>query len=171
MQGKRKARKVVGPGRWFQFHHSSLRVNVEAPGKICVVWDGDSETVLVKTSCVRKAGRPGTRTPSPRPRPEVVRRTHPACVTSEAELQFDVCALPPPPPRLRYEEIDLETGIVESRRDPVPLEDVYPIHMILENKDGIQGSCRYFKERKNITNDIRTKMLQPRCTMVEAFGR
>ncbi|XP_057604744.1 general transcription factor 3C polypeptide 1 isoform X2 [Hippopotamus amphibius kiboko] len=71
----------------------------------------------------------------------------------------------------RYEEIDLETGILESRRDPVPLEDVYPIHMILENKDGIQGSCRYFKERKNITNDIRTKMLQPRCTMVEAFGR
>uniref|UniRef100_A0A8C9DDC2 Ral transcription factor IIIC subunit 1 n=1 Tax=Prolemur simus TaxID=1328070 RepID=A0A8C9DDC2_PROSS len=71
----------------------------------------------------------------------------------------------------RYEEIDLETGILESRRDPVPLEDVYPIHMILENKDGIQGSCRYFKERKNITNDIRTKSLQPRCTMVEAFDR
>ncbi|XP_021567113.1 general transcription factor 3C polypeptide 1 [Carlito syrichta] len=43
--------------------------------------------------------------------------------------------------------------------------------MILENKDGIQGSCRYFKERKNITNDIRTKSLQPRCTMVEAFDR
>ncbi|XP_040829101.1 general transcription factor 3C polypeptide 1 [Ochotona curzoniae] len=71
----------------------------------------------------------------------------------------------------RYEEIDLETGILESRRDPVPLEDVYPIHMILENKDGIQGSCRYFKERKNITNDIRTKALQPRCTMAEAFDR
>ncbi|XP_047388879.1 general transcription factor 3C polypeptide 1 isoform X3 [Sciurus carolinensis] len=71
----------------------------------------------------------------------------------------------------RYEEIDLETGILESRRDPVPLEDVYPIHMILENKDGIQGSCRYFKERKNITNNIRTKSLQPRCTMVEAFDR
>nr|XP_035922093.1 general transcription factor 3C polypeptide 1 isoform X1 [Halichoerus grypus] len=71
----------------------------------------------------------------------------------------------------RYEEIDLETGILESRRDPVALEDVYPIHMILENKDGIQGSCRYFKERKNITSDIRTKSLQPRCMMVEAFGR
>ncbi|XP_076997566.1 general transcription factor 3C polypeptide 1 isoform X2 [Tamandua tetradactyla] len=71
----------------------------------------------------------------------------------------------------RYEEIDLETGILESRRDPIPLEDVYPIHMILENKDGIQGSCQYFKERKNITNDIRTKSLQPRCTVVEAFGR
>ncbi|KAM9208609.1 general transcription factor 3C polypeptide 1 [Dugong dugon] len=71
----------------------------------------------------------------------------------------------------RYEEIDFETGILESKRDPVPLEDVYPIHMILENKDGIQGSCRYFKERKNITNEVRTKSLQPRCTMVEAFGR
>ena len=74
-------------------------------------------------------------------------------------------------PPFRYEEIDLETGILESRRDPVALEDVYPIHMILENKDGNQGSCRYFKERKNITNDIRTKSLQPRCMMVEAFGR
>ncbi|KAH0503001.1 General transcription factor 3C polypeptide 1 [Microtus ochrogaster] len=71
----------------------------------------------------------------------------------------------------RYEEIDLETGILESRRDPVTLEDVYPIHMILENKDGIQGSCRYFKERKDITSNIRTKCLQPRCTMVEAFSR
>ena len=83
-------------GRWFRFHHSSLRVNVEAPGKICVVWDGDSETVLVKTSCVRKAGRLGALTPSPWPRPEVVRRTHPVRVTSEAELRFDVCALPSP---------------------------------------------------------------------------
>lgn len=71
----------------------------------------------------------------------------------------------------RYEEIDLETGILESRRDPVTLEDVYPIHMILENKDGIQGSCRYFKERKDITSSIRTKCLEPRCTMVEAFSR
>lgn len=91
---------------------------------------------------------------------------HAKRVISEAELWFDICDL-----LLRYEEIDLETGILESRRDPVPLEDVYPIHMILENKDGIQGSCQYFKERKNITSDIRTKTLQPRCTMVEAFGR
>ncbi|XP_006148317.1 general transcription factor 3C polypeptide 1 isoform X1 [Tupaia chinensis] len=71
----------------------------------------------------------------------------------------------------RYEEIDSETGILESKRDPVPLEDVYPIHMILENKDGIQGSCRYFKERKNITSDIRSKSLQPRCTVIEAYNR
>lgn len=96
---------------------------------------------------------------------QAVLRTCQACI-SEAELCLDICAF-----LLRYEEIDLETGILESKRDPDPLEDVYPIHMILENKDGIQGSCRYFKERKNITNDIRTKSLQPLCTMVEAFDR
>lgn len=87
-------------------------------------------------------------------------------VISETELELYVCVFLP-----RYEEIDLETGILESRRDPVTLEDVYPIHMILENKDGIQGSCRYFKERKDVTSNIRTKCLQPRCTMVEAFSR
>lgn len=87
-------------------------------------------------------------------------------IISGAELELYVCVFLP-----RYEEIDLETGILESRRDPVTLEDVYPIHMILENKDGIQGSCRYFKERKDITNNIRTKSLEPRCTMVEAFSR
>uniref|UniRef100_A0A8C0KEV9 Ral transcription factor IIIC subunit 1 n=1 Tax=Canis lupus dingo TaxID=286419 RepID=A0A8C0KEV9_CANLU len=71
----------------------------------------------------------------------------------------------------RYEEIDLETGILESRRDPVPLEDVYPIHMILENKDGIQGSCRYFKERKNITNDIRTNYFFHAVFLIHRWGK
>lgn len=94
------------------------------------------------------------------------RRCHQVHVISETKLELYVCVFLP-----RYEEIDLETGILESRRDPVTLEDVYPIHMILENKDGIQGSCRYFKERKDITSNIRTKCLQPRCTMVEAFSR
>ncbi|XP_001369962.2 general transcription factor 3C polypeptide 1 [Monodelphis domestica] len=71
----------------------------------------------------------------------------------------------------RYEEIDFETGILESRRDPVPLEDVYPIHMILDNKDGIQGSCQHFDKRKDVTDQIRTESLQPRCTVVEAYER
>ncbi|XP_051844236.1 general transcription factor 3C polypeptide 1 [Antechinus flavipes] len=71
----------------------------------------------------------------------------------------------------RYEEIDFETGILESRRDPVPLEDVYPIHMILDNKDGIQGSCQYFDKRIDVTDQIRTESLQPRCTVIEAYER
>uniref|UniRef100_F7CWX1 Ral transcription factor IIIC subunit 1 n=1 Tax=Ornithorhynchus anatinus TaxID=9258 RepID=F7CWX1_ORNAN len=71
----------------------------------------------------------------------------------------------------RYEEIDLETGILESRRDPVPPEDVYPVCMILDHKDGIQGSCQYFNERVDITDQIRTASLQPTCTVTEAFER
>ncbi|KFO88541.1 General transcription factor 3C polypeptide 1, partial [Buceros rhinoceros silvestris] len=68
----------------------------------------------------------------------------------------------------RYEEIDLETGILETKRDPLPSDDIYPVHMILDNKDGIQGSCQYFKERVDITDQIRRKDLQPCYTYVEA---
>ncbi|NXG68889.1 TF3C1 factor, partial [Baryphthengus martii] len=71
----------------------------------------------------------------------------------------------------RYEEIDLETGILETKRDPVPSDDIYPVHMILDNKDGIQGSCQYFKERVDITDQIRRKDLQPCCTYVEAVEK
>lgn len=84
-------------------------------------------------------------------------------------LRLRCLCTPPLPATLGYEEIDLETGIV-SPGGTVPLEDVYPIHMILENKDGIQGSCRYFKEGRT-TPVTSGQMLQPRCTLVEAFGR
>lgn len=69
----------------------------------------------------------------------------------------------------RYEEIDLETGILETKRDPVPLDDIYPVHMILDNKDGIQGSCQHFNERINITDQIRTKDLKPCYNYTEAY--
>ncbi|KFW77633.1 General transcription factor 3C polypeptide 1, partial [Phalacrocorax carbo] len=71
----------------------------------------------------------------------------------------------------RYEEIDLETGILETKRDPVPSDDIYPVHMILDNKDGIQGSCQYFKERVDITDQIRRKDLQPCYTYTEAVEK
>ncbi|KFQ26439.1 General transcription factor 3C polypeptide 1, partial [Merops nubicus] len=71
----------------------------------------------------------------------------------------------------RYEEIDLETGILETKRDPVLSDDIYPVHMILDNKDGIQGSCQYFKERVDITDQIRRKDLQPCCTYMEAVEK
>lgn len=71
----------------------------------------------------------------------------------------------------RYEEIDLETGILETKRDPVPLDDIYPVHMVLDNKDGIQGSCRYFKERVDITDQVRRKDLQPCYTYTEAVEK
>ncbi|NXG66318.1 TF3C1 factor, partial [Hemiprocne comata] len=71
----------------------------------------------------------------------------------------------------RYEEIDLETGILETKRDPVPSDDIYPVHMILDNKDGIQGSCQYFKERVDITDQIRRKDLQPCYAYTEAVEK
>ncbi|RLW01586.1 hypothetical protein DV515_00008012 [Chloebia gouldiae] len=71
----------------------------------------------------------------------------------------------------RYEEIDLETGILETKRDPISSDDIYPIHMILDNKDGIQGSCQYFKERVDITDQIRKKDLQPCYTYKEAVEK
>lgn len=69
---------------------------------------------------------------------------------------------------LRYEEIDLETGILETKRDPVPLEDIYPVHMLLDDSSGLQGSCQYYGERVDITDQIRTQDLQPCCTYAKA---
>uniref|UniRef100_A0A4W3HH79 Ral transcription factor IIIC subunit 1 n=1 Tax=Callorhinchus milii TaxID=7868 RepID=A0A4W3HH79_CALMI len=67
----------------------------------------------------------------------------------------------------RYEEIDPETGIQESYRDPTPRYDVYPINIIFD-QDEIQGSCLYFNERVCITAEIRNSDFQPTCTLDEA---
>ncbi|XP_075755286.1 general transcription factor 3C polypeptide 1 isoform X1 [Pelodiscus sinensis] len=96
-----------------------------------------------------------------------------AALSAQPDLSFYLLPRERPPLRLhdRYEEIDLETGILETKRDPVPLDDIYPVHMILDNKDGIQGSCQYFKERLNYTDQIRTKDLQPCYTYTEAYEK
>ncbi|XP_006270583.1 general transcription factor 3C polypeptide 1 isoform X3 [Alligator mississippiensis] len=94
-----------------------------------------------------------------------------ATLSTRADLSFHLLPSERPPLRLhdRYEEIDLETGILETKRDPVPLDDIYPVHMILDNKDGIQGSCQHFNERINITDQIRTKDLKPCYNYTEAY--
>ncbi|KAM4892264.1 general transcription factor 3C polypeptide 1 [Sylvia borin] len=96
-----------------------------------------------------------------------------AALSAQPDVRFYLLPRPRPPLRLhdRYEEIDLETGILESKRDPVSSDDIYPIHMILDNKDGIQGSCQYFKERVDITDQIRKKDLQPSYTYKEAVEK
>ncbi|XP_078096867.1 general transcription factor IIIC subunit 1 isoform X2 [Mustelus asterias] len=71
----------------------------------------------------------------------------------------------------RYEEIDPETGIQETRRDPTPRVDIYPVYIISDNKDGIQGSCQHFHKRKDITPEIRTQQYVPLCTLEEAVQR
>ncbi|NXE90769.1 TF3C1 factor, partial [Menura novaehollandiae] len=98
-----------------------------------------------------------------------------AALSAQPDVRFYLLPQPRPPLRLhdRYEEIDLETGILETKRDPISSDDIYPVHMILDNKDGIQGSCQYFKERVDITDQIRKKDLQPCYTykeVVEKWG-
>uniref|UniRef100_A0A663F378 Ral transcription factor IIIC subunit 1 n=1 Tax=Aquila chrysaetos chrysaetos TaxID=223781 RepID=A0A663F378_AQUCH len=96
-----------------------------------------------------------------------------AALSAQPDISFYLLPRARPPLRLhdRYEEIDLETGILETKRDPVPSDDIYPVHMILDNKDGIQGSCQYFKERVDITDQIRRKDLQPCYTYTEAVEK
>uniref|UniRef100_A0A8C3V3M8 General transcription factor IIIC subunit 1 n=1 Tax=Catharus ustulatus TaxID=91951 RepID=A0A8C3V3M8_CATUS len=96
-----------------------------------------------------------------------------AALSAQPDVRFYLLPRPRPPLRLhdRYEEIDLETGILETKRDPISSDDIYPIHMILDNKDGIQGSCQFFKERVDITDQIRKKDLQPCYTYKEAVEK
>ncbi|KAG9477135.1 hypothetical protein GDO78_002502 [Eleutherodactylus coqui] len=55
----------------------------------------------------------------------------------------------------RYEGRDFneDTSAVEE----CPAEDLYPFHIVADHKSGIQGSCRYFKERVVVTEHIRTE--------------
>nr|XP_015215327.1 PREDICTED: general transcription factor 3C polypeptide 1 isoform X2 [Lepisosteus oculatus] len=71
----------------------------------------------------------------------------------------------------RFKDIDPETGIQEIRRDMGSSEDIYPVHIVFDNKHGIKGSCRFFNERVNITSRIRSADLQPCCTLEDAFQR
>ncbi|KAL4624441.1 general transcription factor 3C polypeptide 1 [Arapaima gigas] len=73
----------------------------------------------------------------------------------------------------RFAEVDPETGVQEIRRvmPSVEPKDIYPVHVIQQDKNGIQGSCLFLKERKKVTGFIRTKDLQPSYTLEDAFKR
>lgn len=67
---------------------------------------------------------------------------------------------------IRFAEIDPETGIQEIRRLTFDADDaVYPVHIVQDDKNGIQGSCLYFKERKDITSKLRQDNLTPILTL------
>ncbi|XP_059189576.1 general transcription factor 3C polypeptide 1 [Centropristis striata] len=71
----------------------------------------------------------------------------------------------------RFKEIDPETGIETTHRFTDPRKDVYPVHIILENKDGIQGSCAFFKERTDVTKQVCSKSRTPLLNLQEALER
>ena len=71
----------------------------------------------------------------------------------------------------RFKDIDPETGIETAQTCPDKKRDVYPVHIILENKDGIQGSCAVFKERTDVTKHVRSKSLTALVNLEEALER
>ncbi|KAI1896177.1 hypothetical protein AGOR_G00092120 [Albula goreensis] len=74
----------------------------------------------------------------------------------------------------RFAEVDPETGIQEIRRanhNADSQEDIYPVSIIQDNEDGIQGSCQFFKERKNVTCQVRTADFKPCCVLEDAINK
>ena len=68
----------------------------------------------------------------------------------------------------RFKDIDPETGIGTAQTSS---KEVYPVHIILENKDGIQGSCPVFRERSDITKHVRSESLTALVSLEEALER
>nr|XP_019958712.1 PREDICTED: general transcription factor 3C polypeptide 1 [Paralichthys olivaceus] len=71
----------------------------------------------------------------------------------------------------RYKDIDPETGMGTAETFSENKKDIYPVHIILENKNGIQGSCPVFKERTDITKHVRSKSLTALVSLEEALER
>ncbi|XP_035036603.2 general transcription factor 3C polypeptide 1 [Hippoglossus stenolepis] len=71
----------------------------------------------------------------------------------------------------RFKDIDPETGIGTAQTFSEKNKEVYPVHIILENKDGIQGSCPVFRERSDITKHVRSESLTPLVSLEEALER
>ncbi|XP_026121047.1 general transcription factor 3C polypeptide 1 [Carassius auratus] len=56
--------------------------------------------------------------------------------------------------RDRFVEVDRDTGIHEMQEaDPV---DVYPVSVVTEDPAGVQGSCLFFSEREDVSDQIRS---------------
>uniref|UniRef100_A0A8C5QIN2 Ral transcription factor IIIC subunit 1 n=1 Tax=Leptobrachium leishanense TaxID=445787 RepID=A0A8C5QIN2_9ANUR len=54
----------------------------------------------------------------------------------------------------RYKEKDQDLGVLNTEQVYFT-EDLYPVNIIANNKNGIQGSCCFFKERVLVTDQIR----------------
>lgn len=70
----------------------------------------------------------------------------------------------------RFKNTDPETGIETAEEFSDTKEDIYPVHIILDNKDGIQGSCAFFQERTDITKQVHSKSLSLEEAL-ERYGR
>ncbi|XP_061576125.1 general transcription factor 3C polypeptide 1-like [Cololabis saira] len=71
----------------------------------------------------------------------------------------------------RFRDVDLETGTDPREKFPEEPKDIYPVLVIPDNKDGIRGSCVFFKERKDVTKEVRSKSLAPLMSLEEALEK
>ncbi|XP_062304643.1 general transcription factor 3C polypeptide 1-like isoform X1 [Osmerus eperlanus] len=70
----------------------------------------------------------------------------------------------------RFADIDPNTGIQVAQQFDGK-SDVYPVHVLVDDPTGVQGSCLYYQDRKDVTGDVRTADLTPRITLEEAFEK
>ncbi|XP_024115457.1 general transcription factor 3C polypeptide 1 [Oryzias melastigma] len=74
----------------------------------------------------------------------------------------------------RFADTDSEICLETHVKFEDDFKNIYPVYIIPENKDGIQGSCLFFKERKEVTKQIRSSSLAPLLSLEEAskkYGR
>ncbi|XP_056136206.1 general transcription factor 3C polypeptide 1-like [Lampris incognitus] len=73
--------------------------------------------------------------------------------------------------RDRFAEIDPETEIQTTERFSDGTKDVYPVCVIVEDKNGVQGSCVFYKERRDVSKIVRTNAFTALLSLDEAFRR
>ncbi|CAM9741808.1 unnamed protein product [Lampetra planeri] len=91
----------------------------------------------------------------------------------------DFYELPVPRPPLLLREAAAEAARDEGCKDEAEAPtgrwesgpDIYPVHMLLDDPAGMQGSCRYYGERTCVTELVRSRDLQPLCTLEEVEKR
>ncbi|XP_023153479.2 general transcription factor 3C polypeptide 1 isoform X2 [Amphiprion ocellaris] len=71
----------------------------------------------------------------------------------------------------RFQDPDAEKSDEITHKTLETHQDIYPIHVVPENKDRMQGSCAHFKERKDVTKHIRSKSLTLLINLEEALER
>lgn len=71
----------------------------------------------------------------------------------------------------RYKGIDPDTGIETIEHSFESRKDLYPVQIIPENKDMIQGSCVFFRERREVTEQIRSTSNTPLLSLDQAWER
>ncbi|XP_056587821.1 general transcription factor 3C polypeptide 1 [Triplophysa dalaica] len=91
-----------------------------------------------------------------------------SCLSRTPEIRFWL--LPEPRKHVtvhdRFVEVDRNTGIHEMRLPES--EDPYPVSVVTDDPSGVQGSCVFYRERVDVTDDVRTSDLRTLVTLEQA---